>query len=90
MSADTPQEAGPSTAEAPTPLEKEGLPQVEDEVKARITDRLRGAQTTYLHITDDESDHEEPSPTAAKCKNPGVSGKLRIIDTTIAMVRSVM
>ena len=88
MSADTVQEPGPSNTGAPPPLEKEGLPQVEDKVRDRIADRLRGVPTAYLHLTDDESDDEEPALAAGKCRNPEVSGKLRTIDTT--MVRSVM
>ena len=86
--ADTPPEAGPYTTEAPPRPEKEGLPQVENEVRARITNRLRGAPTTYLHLEGDESDHEEPAPAAIKYSNPGVSSKLRMFDTT--MIISVM
>ena len=49
-------EAGPHPIDAPHPLEMEGLSQIEADVRAKIADRLRGAPTTHLHLTDDESD----------------------------------
>ena len=55
MPADTPPEAGPYITEAPPPEEKDGFPQVEDYVRARIADRPDGALTICLHIPDDES-----------------------------------
>ena len=79
-SADAPPEAGPCHPEALPLVQTKGLPQVEDEVRASIADRLR-------HLTDYKSDHEDETPAAGKRKNPGVSGKLRTIDTT--MVKSV-
>ena len=88
MSADTAQEAGPSTSGVLPPLEKEGQPQIEDEVRARIVERLTGSSTAYLHLTEDESDHEEPAPAPGKCRIPRISCMLRTIDTT--MVRSVI
>ena len=81
-------EAGPHPVEVPHPLEMEGLHQIEADVRAKIADRLRGAPTTHLYLTDDESDQGEPAPAATRCKNPGVSGKIRTVDTTV--VRSVM
>ena len=81
-------EAGLCPVEAPHLLEKEGLCQIEADVRAKITDRLRGAPTTHLHLTDEVSDQAEPAPATAKCKISGVSGKIRTVDTT--MVRSVM
>ena len=87
MSADAPPEAGPCHPALP-PVQMEGLPQVEDQVRACIADRLRGVPTTYLHLTDNESDPEDATPAAGRRKNPGVSSKLRtIIDTT--MVKAV-
>ena len=54
----------------------DALPDMEDQVRVRITDRLRDAPTSYLPTTDDESD-------AYEHKNRGVSGKLRTSDTTV-------
>ena len=64
-----------------------GLPGVEDRVWDRITAWLWGAPPAYLSVTDDESDPDEPTQAAVRCKNTGVSGKLTTDDTT--MVRGV-
>ena len=75
-SADTPPEAGPYLPETLPPVDMEGLPQVKDQVRVRIADRLRGVLTTYLCLMDDESDHKDTTLAAGRRKNTGVSSKL--------------
>ena len=69
--------------DAPLLPEMDGLPGIEDQVWTRIADWLWGTSAAYLPIADDESDPEEPTQAAGRCKNTGVSGKLRIADTTM-------
>ena len=72
----------------PTPApDKDGLPEVEEAVQAWITDRLQGATSVFLPVTDNNSDQDEPTQAAVRRRTQGVRGKLRTADTIV--VRSV-
>ena len=65
------------------PADPDGLQSVEDQVRAKIADRLRGPPAAVLPTTDDESDPDDQARALERKKPKGVSDKLRTADSTV-------
>ena len=65
------------------PATLDGLQGIEEQVKARIADRLRGAPAAYLPTTDEDSCQDEPTQASRRRRSKDVSFKLRTADTTV-------
>ena len=58
-----------------------GLPDVKEQMRARLAEGLTGASAVYLPTTDEDSVQDEPPQ--ARRQSKGVSGKLRTADTIV-------
>ena len=65
------------------PAASDWLQDTEEQVRARIADRLRGTPDAYLLTTDEDSGQDKPTQASERRRSKGVSGKLRTADTTV-------
>ena len=56
---------------------------MEEQVRCRITEHLRGVMPVYLLTTDDDSEADGGAPAQPMKKHKGTSGNLRTDDTTV-------
>ena len=65
--------------------DQDALHGMEDQVHARIADRLRQVPAKNFPMIDDESDADDMAQAQVRRKPKGVSGKLHMADTTVVL-----
>ena len=65
------------------PAALEGRQGVEEHVRARLVERLKGTSAAYLPTTDEESGQDGPPQVPGCRKSKAVIGELRTADSTV-------